>query len=80
MNTEGLVVESPWFSSYDDGVSKSLEYENLLLPQFLEKSAEAFPKKIALQFQGYEMTYRDLSRLVSVFATVLEDFGIGKGD
>jgi len=80
MNTEGLVLESPWFSSYDDGVPKSLEYENLLLPQFLEKSAEAFPKKIALQFQGYEMTYRELSRLVSVFATVLEDFGIGKGD
>ncbi len=82
MNTEGLVEEQerPWFSSYDEGVPQSIDYEDLLLPQFLEKSAEAFPKNMALQFQGYEMSYRDLNRLVSIFATVLADFGIGKGD
>lgn len=70
----------PWFSSYDSGVPQQIEYEKLLLPDFLERSALDYPKNMALQFQGYEVSYEELKVLVDTFATVLQTFTVTKGD
>lgn len=73
-------VKHPWILSYDSGVPVNLEFKNFLVPDFLSNSAKIFPKNIALQFQGYEMTYKDLDDLVNTFASTLKSFGIQKGD
>ncbi|MBM9602799.1 long-chain-fatty-acid--CoA ligase [Desulfopila inferna] len=79
-NPEELNQEYPWLKSYDSGVPFYLNYEDLLLPDFLKRSASQFPDTVALQFQGYEMSYRQLDERVNAFAVVLLDFGVKKGD
>lgn len=46
----------------------------------LERSAEHFPDKMALNFQGYETSFGQLLEMVDNFASQLHRFGIGKGD
>lgn len=72
--------ERPWLASYDTGVPHSLDYEHVLLSDFLRASSSNFPDTMALQFQGYELNYRQLDALVDRFASVLIDFGVEKGD
>jgi long-chain acyl-CoA synthetase len=70
----------PWVTSYEKGVPEKIEYEEICLPEILERSASRFPNKMALLFQGYKITFRELNDMVNRFAASLHDFGIGKGD
>ena len=72
--------DKPWLQHYQPGVPEHLAYENLCLPEFLARSSERFPDKMALSFQGYELTYRQLTDMVNRFATCLHRFGVRKGD
>jgi long-chain acyl-CoA synthetase len=70
----------PWLKSYDKGVPESIKYEELTMPDYLEKSAKDFPDNTAMVFVGYKLTYRKFKDQVDRFATCLTDFGIKKGD
>ncbi len=72
--------ERPWLQHYEEGVSANLSYENGLLPDFLEQSVKKFPNHPALNFQGYRITYRQLSDMVNRMAAVYKNFGLQKGD
>ncbi len=72
--------DKPWLQHYHAGVLEYLDYEELCLPDFLARSAERFPNKMALSFQGYKITFNQLQEMVNRFATCLHDFGIGQGD
>ncbi|MBI9084241.1 MAG: long-chain fatty acid--CoA ligase [Desulfobacterales bacterium] len=72
--------DKPWLSSYENDVPEQVDYERACLPEFLERSAREFPDRMALNFQGYQVTYSELKTMVDRFAAVLSDFGIGKGD
>jgi long-chain acyl-CoA synthetase len=50
------------------------------MPEYLDHSAERFPSKMALNFQGYEITFKQLNDMVDRFCSVMQTFGIGKGD
>ena len=65
---------------YQSGVPEHLEYETLCLPAFLDRSAQKFPNKMALNFQGFEINYGQLKDMVDRFATCLHNFGVGQGD
>jgi len=79
--TETLRYEDkPWLASYEKGVPATMEYENICLPAILERTASQFPNNMALLFQGYQMTFRQLNDMVNRFAACLHDFGIKKGD
>jgi long-chain acyl-CoA synthetase len=73
-------LAKPWLSSYDEGVPEHIDYERVCLPDFLKRSAAAFPEKMALTFQGYRLSYAGLNDMVDRFAACLTDFGIKKGD
>lgn len=73
-------IKYPWLHHYDNGVPVKLEYQQKTLPEFLQESAENYPENMALQFQGYKMTYGQLNSLVNQFAHILLDFGVEKGD
>jgi long-chain acyl-CoA synthetase len=73
-------ANKPWLGYYDQGVPKSIEFENVCLPEYLERSARKFPNNWTLTFQGYHLTYRQLKDLVDRMATCLTDLGIKKGD
>ncbi len=80
MNAKNNKDDYPWVEFYDSGVSNRLTYENICLPGFLRRSAEQFPDSMALQFQGYQMNYKELNKMVDILATALIGFGIKKGD
>ena len=80
MTSETAYQAKPWLASYEKGVSATIDYENACLPDFLARSADRFPDNAALNFQGYQITYRQLKEMTDRFAAALAAFGIGKGD
>jgi long-chain acyl-CoA synthetase len=72
--------DKPWLSHYDSNVKSKINYEKMTLPEFLVRSAQKYPDRIALYFEGYTITYKDLNEMVDRFAAFLADSGIKKGD
>jgi long-chain acyl-CoA synthetase len=80
VSTDSTYSKKPWLKFYQNGVPESSEYEATCLPAFLERSAENYPNKMALNFQGFEITYAQLNQMVDRFATCLHNFGVRQGD
>ena len=72
--------DKPWLTSYEKGVPATMEYEDICLPAILQRTADQFPNNMALLFQGYQVTFRQLNDMVNRFAACLHDFGVKKGD
>lgn len=69
-----------WTESYAQGIPKHVDYQDILITQYLEQSVNGFPDNPALIFQGYTLTYTQLNDIVCRFAAALKKFGIKKGD
>jgi long-chain acyl-CoA synthetase len=80
VNSENPYLVKPWLAHYENGVPEHVQYEDICLPECLTRSAEAFPDKMALTFQGYRVSFARLNEMVDQFATVLTGFGIKQGD
>jgi len=80
MTTEIRYEDKCWLNSYEKGVPEKIDYEDICLPKILERTANKFPNKMALLFEGYKVTYRELNEMVNRFASVLDSFGVKKGD
>jgi long-chain acyl-CoA synthetase len=80
VTSESAGRDKPWLESYERGVPEFVEYENICLPAFLERSAERFPDRSALNFQGYRIRFRQLKEMVDRFASALSAFGVTQGD
>ena len=65
-----------WHKHYDANVRPSLAYEDLVLPERLERSAEAYPDAPAILFLGCRLTYRELKEQVDRLATALAALGV----
>ena len=70
--------DRPWFQHYDPGVPRKATFENLTLPQFLERAAAAHPDTIAVVFLNGRLTYRELKDQVDRLATALAALGVAK--
>ena len=68
-----------WHRFYDPGVPPLLEFEDITLPGFLERSAAEYPDATALIFLNRTMTYRELQADVDRFAAALARLGVGPG-
>ena len=68
-----------WHKHYDAVVPPSLTYEDLVLPERLERSAEAYPDYPAVIFLGARLTYRELKDQVDRLATALAALGVHNG-
>ena len=75
---EAARQEKIWHKSYDPGVPKQIEFEDLTIPQFLDNSAARFPDSPALLFLNSELTYRELKREADGLAAALSDLGVKK--
>ncbi len=69
-----------WIKHYDKGVRPNLEYPEIPLYDLLNNSAEKFPDKVALDFIGKEITYRQLKEASERIAGYLKNIGVKKGD
>jgi len=80
MTQDVRYADKPWISHYDPGVPEHIDYETTCMPDFLEASAQRFPDHMALVFQGYSLSFREMNQMVLRFARTLHEFGIQKGD
>ena len=80
MAGEVSYASKPWLKSYDKGVPAKINYEEICMPDILERSAAKNANSMALNFQGFTVSYKTLKEMVDRFATCLTDFGIKKGD
>ncbi len=80
MSTTNEYSEKAWLKFYEEGVKENIDFEDILIPQYLEQSAENFPDRPALIFQGFSLSFQELNEKVARFTSVLKDFGIKKGD
>ncbi|NCU17041.1 long-chain-fatty-acid--CoA ligase [Pallidibacillus pasinlerensis] len=70
----------PWLQHYPDAIPKTIEIEEKSLQQFLVETAKKYPTKVALHFNGKEMTYQEVYESALKFANYLKSIGIQKGD
>jgi long-chain acyl-CoA synthetase len=80
MAEESVYLQKPWLKSYEKGVPEFITYEEITMPEILDRTARDYPDRKALIFQGFELTYRELKDMVDRFATCLANFGIRQGD
>ncbi|PKR79232.1 long-chain fatty acid--CoA ligase [Halalkalibacillus sediminis] len=76
----GVNVTKPWFKHYPEEIPTSIEYDNIPLQDFLEKSATKLPDKVAIHFMGKEITYQELFDSSKKMASYFQDLGLQKGD
>lgn len=70
----------PWYEWYDEGVPKSIQYPEVPLFHFLEKSARDYPDQPCTIFKGAKITYKEMDELTDKVAAALAHLGIEKGD
>ena len=68
--------DRPWFQHYDPGVPRRTKFEDLTLPQFLERAAARYPNTTAVVFLNGRLTYRQLKDQVDRLAAALASFGV----
>jgi long-chain acyl-CoA synthetase len=80
MDERSVYLERPWLRHYLKEVPQTMEYQKIFLKDYLANSVRDFPDKMALSFQGYRLTYRELNTMVNKMASCFTDLGVGKGD
>lgn len=73
-------MQKPWLKSYEQGVSASINYPSIALPQLLFETVRRFPKSPALIYYGKTITYEQLDLLSNRLANALIELGVQKGD
>ena len=69
--------ERVWHHFYDEGVPASIDFKEVSLPGFLERSAVEYGDSPAIIFMNCRLTYRQLKEEVDRFATALARLGVG---
>lgn len=70
----------PWLDHYPQAISKTINYDEKPLYQFLLDSAEKYPNKNAIHFMGKQIKYHELVSKTKKFAHFLQSQGLEKGD
>lgn len=80
MNEQVQSKKKVWVNAYDPGVPETIDYEEVLISGYLERSARNFPGNTALIFEGYKLTFAEVNAMVDTFVGVLRKMGVKKGD
>jgi len=73
-------IDRPWLKSYDPEVPANLDYERIPLFKFLDRAAHKYPKRTAIVFKNWSITYEKLKARTEVVAANLRKAGIRRGD
>jgi long-chain acyl-CoA synthetase len=70
----------PWHRFYDTGIPPELSFEDVTLPQWLERAVRDYADRPALIFRNRSLTYREFKDQVDRLATALAGLGVKPGD
>lgn len=65
-----------WHRFYDEGIPSALEFEDITIPELLQRAARSHPDRAALIFRNQRMSYRELKDQVDRLATALAELGV----
>jgi long-chain acyl-CoA synthetase len=74
-----LLRERPWLAHYDLAVPHTIAVPEVPLQRFLQSSAQRFPRRTAILYEGGRMSYRRLEEESSRLAHGLRQLGFGPG-
>ena len=77
--TASAIGERPWYRHYDEGVPRSIDYEELTLYQAFQRTVQRFGDRPALVFMNCRLTYAQLAGEVRKLAAGLASLGVGPG-
>ena len=80
MTEHSVDPDRPWLRSYDPGVANAIEIPPITIPNFLRRSAQQHPHRVATVFLGAHLTYRRLLEDANRFAHGLAALGVKRGD
>ena len=72
--------DRPWLKAYDPDVPPTLDYEKIPLFKLLDRTAHKWPKRKAIVFKNWSITYAKLKVQSEIFAANLKAAGLRKGD
>ncbi|WP_077620936.1 long-chain-fatty-acid--CoA ligase [Bacillus sinesaloumensis] len=72
--------ERVWLKHYPPTSNAEIEIPNMSLGQVLQETTAKIPQNEAIIFYHKRMTYQELSGMVHVFTSALQEAGIQKGD
>ncbi|MBN1636537.1 MAG: AMP-binding protein [Deltaproteobacteria bacterium] len=70
----------PWLKSYDEHVPERLDYPEKTYPQVFREVLERVPDRVAVNYMGAELTFRELDTCANQFAHYLKKQGVLSGD
>ena len=73
-------INERYYKNYSKGVPFDIDIPNVTLPYVLDQTTHFYPNKIATDFLGKQITYKQLNIQVGKAATVLRSAGIRRGD
>ncbi len=73
-------MERSWLKYYDDPVPPTIEFENVPLHTWLDRTAERWPNQTAIKFMTFSMTYAEFKGATAIAAENLRLLGVNKGD
>ncbi|MCS7121088.1 MAG: long-chain fatty acid--CoA ligase [Archaeoglobaceae archaeon] len=73
-------IERFWLKAYDDGVPKTIDYPSIPAYKMYEQTAKKYPNKIALEFIGTKLTYKQLIDSAQKVVSFLYDLEVKKDD
>ncbi len=69
-----------WLPSWPENLPRTLVFPEKTLPEFLSDHARHTPEKVAFNFYGREISFREFDQRTNQLAMALIDFGLKKGD
>ena len=69
-----------WLPSWPENMPRTLVFPEKTLPEFLSDHARQTPEKVAFNFYGREIPFREFDQRTNQLAMALMDFGLKKGD
>ena len=73
-------IDRPWLKAYDPEVPATLDYEKIPLFKFLDRAAHKYPKRTAIVFKNWSITYDKLKTQTEIIAANLRKAGLRRGD
>lgn len=75
-----MEISRPWLEHYDSDVPENIEFSCRPLFEYLDLTAEKWPKRKAIEFQNWSITYARLKQTAEVMAANLRRQGLEPGE
>ena len=80
MSSMDVYLSRPWLKHYADGVPANINYEEICIHEFLDRTVKKYPDNTGFVFMGYKIKFKDFDALTDRVAGFLYEKGVREGD